>query len=320
MVLIKATTVNCCSSKSAPSCEEKKYKNYEERNTILTELPSSLKMNRIAMMGTHQSMSYLSGNGENKTQELDILFQVKHGIRVIEISVEPRNNTFAIHSGSLYIPQLFDDLMEKLDAFLTRFFKEFFILILKDENYHENELKGNNCRIIEWYIQNNVNIGWRMIKEWSFEDPIGVNRGKILLATIGRAFDGCAVNLATECKIENSKASSVAEKWIKIVDFQEKCYLEHKNCFIYNLSVRTDKGIRANAKYGGYTVDQHCVEPINYKMAGFFYPTKTGMFIIMADDPTQELIDRVNYSNNRTLESLYYWESVKRKFLYKYKL
>ncbi|KAH0534270.1 hypothetical protein KQX54_002385 [Cotesia glomerata] len=170
MVLIKVTTVYSCSSKSAPTCEEQKYKNYEERNTILTNLSSSLKMNRIAMIGTRQSMSFLCGNSQNKTQELDIMFQIKHGVR-------------------------------------------------------------------------------------NFEDPIGVNRGKILLATYGRSFEGCAINLGTVCMIENSKATSVAEKWQNIVDFQEKCYLEHSNCFIYDLSVQIDKGIRANSKYRGCAVD-----------------------------------------------------------------
>lgn len=338
--IINNNFVYSCSSKSQPKCEEKKYKDYEERSDIISKIPSSRKLNRLSLIGTHQSLSYLSGSSENKTQELDILFQLKHGVRVIEMTIKKNENTFSVFSGSMYLPQIFYDTLAKIDKFLEHHPREFIILILilhydlLDGNNNINEDEDNYnytyCQYIEQFIGSNDNTGWRITKNWSLDGSVGLYRGKILLATTSTALVNCAVNLWDTCKFENyipadNVEDPVEEKWQHVVNFQEKSYLGGHDCFIYLLTIGNvgKHSIRANSKYGGYYVDiknNICVDPINSRMSDFYYTTNRALFILIVSFPTQELIDRVNDCNSPNLKSLYYWEGVKKKLYTENKL
>ncbi|XP_008559636.1 uncharacterized protein LOC103579856 [Microplitis demolitor] len=303
------TNVHSCpsgSSKTLPKCDEYTYKKYVDRSSILSDIPDTRQIGHLSLTGTHNSMSYTTPNPEIQTQELNITEQFKHGIRVFEIGIRTVLNYFTIYSGTASMHRTLSDILHDLNKCLDDYPREFVILILYQEYKARNDdLHPNNCKILEGYLTNNE--GSRLVKNWTLSDTIDKVRGKILLTTRDVSFINCLYELFSRCSLfgyfdpstKDNELSIIDTKWNEYLKFVENQWHLESKCFIYNMSVfDKEHYFRGAAKYGGYSFNNTCVLPINYRI-DVLYPgsqPKT-MNIYILDYMTQNAVDHIHEVN-----------------------
>lgn len=297
--------VEACPTK----CEIFIYKPHIERIKYLARLPNHKKLNELALIGTHLSLSYLMGATDQKTQELNLKQQLKYGIRVLDISVQVRSNSlFLDFNGATTVENfetLFEHVLQDLDNFLDENPGEFVIMFLherknKSKSFDKKDFKCN-CKIIKCYTTT-LKGGWRLTEKWRLDDEIGLHRGRILLASWDGSFAKCAFEVEDQCEVQNidkvwSRVPSIFEKWMHIAHLMSLSYLKRSQCYVNDISFYDgEHSRRAIAKDSGYDLNKECIVPMNFMMAeGFQNPG--GLNIVLADFVTQELIDAVNDCN-----------------------
>lgn len=289
--------LNVFLTESCPSdCPNYEYKSNLDHSEFLKRLPDERRINEIALSGSHLS-------AVDNNQDLTIADQLKFGVRVLDISVRAIFNTFALHYHDSFLNYMFSEILCDIDKFLKNNPQEFVILLLKQGYTPASDVTKSNCEILSDYDYKK-----RFIKNWSLNDTIGMHRGRLLLATIkDQSLSECIVTLNTQCKLSSDfnlrnvyRTGLMAHKYFEINQLQ-KFSLEnnHYRCFINILGVdyRNSFAPRQLALEGFDAVKMKCHKPINYFMANRFLKPRSGLIIVLADFPTQELIDRVNYSN-----------------------
>ncbi|XP_014294868.1 uncharacterized protein LOC103579853 [Microplitis demolitor] len=303
------TNVHSCpsgSSKTLPKCDEYTYKNYEDRSSILSDIPDTRQIGHLSLTGTYNSMSYTTPNPQSQTQELNIFEQFKHGVRVFDIGVRTVLNYFTIYSGTVSMHRTFIDVLHELNRCLDDYPREFIILILRSEFVSpQDDLHPDNCKILNGYLTSNV--GWRLVNNWTLTDTIDKLRGKILLTTNDITFIDCLFELFSHCSyLSNKELSSnsnelsiIDAKWNKYLKFVENSITQDYPCFIYDFTIYDEKHYYGGpAKYGGYTFKDKCVEPLNHRLDNHYpgaNPLKLTITVLAY--PTQELIDHINEIN-----------------------
>ncbi|XP_074107470.1 1-phosphatidylinositol phosphodiesterase-like [Cotesia typhae] len=292
----------------AESCHcNYKYKNYEDRSEFLSKLEDSHKLNRIALTGTHVSAAYSKSLlALLKTQELSIKEQLESGVRVLDIRTRHVSNKFALYYKSSDLGLTFDDVLNQTANFLSHHKREFVIMFMSEENLAESSTKSS-CEIIDQYASGKN--GWRLRKNWTLRDSIGMHRGRILLARGNYRFAECIVNLKKQCLIQNFRNSmwsfkNIDYKWREIQKLQAASFLANHECFINNMGgVYFESYPEETAKIGIMHFNG-CSLPLNYRMACYFVNSYRGLIMVMADFPSQELNNRINDSNmNYTYDS-----------------
>ncbi|XP_057317805.1 uncharacterized protein LOC130662877 [Microplitis mediator] len=293
-----------CSSSSI-QCEKFTYKPYIERIKYLVRLPDHKKLCELALIGTHSSLSYSVEEIEHQTQDLNFAQQLKYGIRVFDINVRLESYLIETYSYSSKTNFGFHDMLQEADEFLDDNPGEFIILLMRQVYFPATIVTRINCKTINFYIRH-VFGGQRIIPKWRLEDTIGQYRGKILLAGWDDTFDGCIFDIRTNCerqigiKWKTTRSDYVIEdKWNDILNLMIKSHFDNYKCFINEINF--DAGSfhhRAIARDGGHYHGKICVtSPMNKLMENSFQNPHRALIIIMADFPTQGLMDKINDSN-----------------------
>lgn len=295
-------------------CAKFTYKPYMESNKYLARLPDSKKLNNLAFIGTHLSLSYNAEDEKLRTQELNIEQQLKYGIRVLDISVRPsKSKYFKIIASHTYLNLKLHNILFVTDKFLDDNPGEFIIMFIQSEHTAVPNATINNCKIIDNYIDD-VWGGWRLVKNWDLNDPIGMYRNRILLASADPSFFECAFNINTRCAIDNQVNQRVDSHIYNIHHIQAfilqsvlNSLITSRHCNIIDISV-SDNDRRDIVKDGGYKIGNTCVRPVNHLMTEMFQFSKRALTIVLADYVTQELIDKINDKNFRNSSWRGGWE------------
>ncbi|XP_008554079.1 uncharacterized protein LOC103575877 [Microplitis demolitor] len=285
-------------------CQPRSYKPYLERPKFLVKLANSHKLNDLALIGTHSSFSYNLPNKEVQTQDLNIVQQLKYGIRVLDISVRPQFNVFEIYPFNYSKIFNLDDAIEIANKFLDSNPGELIIMYINQDHPSTYDITLSNCDIMNFYI-NDISNGKRLVKNWQLNDTIGQHRGKILLASTDHSFDNCTLYLKDHCLIQNNKviqkttkSITIEAKWWHIYQLRLKSSTGSYKCYINDLSLFDGIHNRHQiARDGGFTYLNGCAKPLNDQLTKFFTNSHRALSIVLADYPTQELMDTINNSN-----------------------
>ncbi|XP_008546330.1 uncharacterized protein LOC103570394 [Microplitis demolitor] len=301
--IISSNLVKSCHTQ----CPKYSYEPYLERIKYLVRLPDHKKLNQLALVGTHSSLSYSINDEQSlvKTQNLNIQQQLKYGVRVLDIGIHPQSNLFEIYTENVDTSFKLSELLLQVDNFLDDNPGEFIIMFIRQVFISTLEVNKSNCDILNYYIETSVG-GKRMVKNWGLNDTIGQHRGKILLASLDYSFDDCTLILNRDCQIQNDNAIhkkmknsfTVEKKWTEIFQNIQRSYNKSYKCYINDLSywdgVNTRKDIATD---GGYYHNNGCPVPLNFIMADNFQKPHRALIIVIADFPPQKLIDGINDSN-----------------------
>ncbi|KAJ7458510.1 1-phosphatidylinositol phosphodiesterase [Mycena latifolia] len=105
----------------------------------MMKVPDSAGLASISIPGTHESMALFGGDltecQENFGASADTLTaQLNAGIRMFDIRLRVNTgNTFVVHHGAVYQNANFDDVLNKIDAFLSAHPAEAVIMRVKQE-------------------------------------------------------------------------------------------------------------------------------------------------------------------------------------------
>ncbi|XP_044580178.1 uncharacterized protein LOC123262139 [Cotesia glomerata] len=235
---------------------------------------------------------------------MTITKQLEAGIRVFDMRVRLIENIFAMHHERIYSKIMFGDIINEIDAFVTSNPKEFVIMFMQEEWYRENT-DMDECQILERYIEQYTDL---FVKYWSFTNAIGQHRGKILLSRAHRGFFTCT-NWILFCGEQNNWEVSLYctkdNKWKDIKNLQDEIFEseEHLPCYINYLSgngifylpsqVCCKSRVPMDLNFGMFIEELG----MNDKMVDYFRNPKNTMYIVMADFPSIQLIQKIVNSN-----------------------
>lgn len=308
---------SCSSLSSKPECPEYVYKNYQERQNIISKLPNKRRVGHLSLVGTHQSMTYLSKNLKIQTQELSVFEQLKYGIRVLDITVRLQDNKLNLYSKGTGLNRSMFHVLYEIEQFLYFHSRELMMLIINYDMDDKSRIvnnRNNPCNAIYNYMNHNVG-GWRLVNNWTLEDTIGNHRGKILLATYNTLLSQCIRYIKTACLLStdvnlydnNNNAlvdNDIDNKWFEYVQLVKHNAFRNEKCYIYDLSIHQYNykynQARSAAKYGGlknpYT--NKCIIPINYRFDNEYQGNLISiMNIFIVDYFTTEIVNRVDEIN-----------------------
>lgn len=278
---------------SRVECPKYEYESHSDRSDFLKYLPDEKRINEIALIGTHSSV-----NTDN--QDLSIIDQLKYGVRVLDISVRATSDRFALHHDLYFLNRMFGDVLNDVDEFFNSNPEEFIILLLNEAFRPASDVAKSYCEILNDYMHTN------MISNWSLTDTVGMYRGHILLGTVGDSlFSDCIVDLNSRCKVsskfinslELNKLDPIEQKAVELTVLQDASFYLDSECFINNIAAHSDTYQAARLMALDGSSDWYCLTPINHRMAHYFRNPHRALIIVMADFSTQELIDRIIYSN-----------------------
>ncbi|XP_057332078.1 1-phosphatidylinositol phosphodiesterase-like [Microplitis mediator] len=225
-----------------------------------------------------------------------------------------------MHHGFVYLGMMFGDIVNQVIEFLREHPLEFVIMFMQNE-YVSEATTMTECEILKnKYIKP---LGNLFVQFRSVTDTIGKHRGKIWLARGNNGFEKCVASLA--CEQQNqwkiSPTFTRVDKWKTItsfqdkmfnrddkrkaiVSFQDKTFITYftKSCYINYLSAHGGK-IGPNTisnkylKEPAYFLQEEDPPGMNYKMTKYFRNPKNTLYIVMADHPLPQLLDKIVISN-----------------------
>lgn len=300
IICLAITSISACSEKS---------ERYFYRNKFLSEFPNHHKLNNLSLIGTYGSESCRIRSRNYRSQSLTIKEQLNYGVRVLDIGLRSVSNRFAIHSGTFFLDKYFEDLLFEIEEFLKKNPREFVIVFIEEDYSRANDVTKSNCEILERYKKFK-----RVVTDWSLKDTFKKVRGKILLASrlYGSAYEKCVVNLHAKCLVQNKECGAsksvdeIDNKWNSIETLQRATFFKKRHCFINNMNYYGSKhSADVIANYGYVNpINGECVEAINKRMTKNFVNSHRGLNIVLGVFVTQELIDKINFSNYPMFEQI----------------
>jgi Phosphatidylinositol-specific phospholipase C, X domain len=168
-------------------------------------LPDTTSLAALSIPGTHETMS-IHGGALTQTQEDfgdsggTLAAQLTAGIRMIDIRARVNaGNTFTIHHGATYQNANFDDVLDRLAAFLGAHPRETVVLRLKQECTGElgscTDASGQQSfpDIFDAYATKRPNLFWQPSVTRATGAPtptLGAVRGKVVLAVLNGPHGG----------------------------------------------------------------------------------------------------------------------------------
>ena len=116
----------------------------------MSNVPSSTKLSKMSIPGTHDSMSYDERSNEF-TQRMDITSQLNSGIRFIDVGIkidQNNPNIFQIHSENQANSISLTGLLDLIKSFLRKFNSETVILNWKEKDAH-HQWERNNFQALD---------------------------------------------------------------------------------------------------------------------------------------------------------------------------
>jgi 1-phosphatidylinositol phosphodiesterase len=152
--------------------------------------------------------------GTAKCQDLSISDQLKAGVRFLDIRCRHYYNSFAIHHGSIFQNQNFDDVLNACFSFLAADSNETIIMSVNEEYTPEGTTRSFEDTFFAYYSKNTK--GWYVGESIP---TLGAVRGKIVLFRRFSAQNHLPLGLPADDWQDNT-TFSCSKVWIRVQD----CY------------------------------------------------------------------------------------------------
>ena len=183
----------------------------------MRDLPDLVKLTKLSIPGTHESMSFHGCNTHFcHYQSITLMGQLLSGIRVLDIHCRHINNGCAIHHGLKYLDANLDDVLTTVNIFLAAHPHEMIFMRMKGDDYNS---EGNTCSwpgSLNSYKGKYSGIIWEGdIKTSLARVPtLGNTRGKIVINDTTRG--GWGSQFDVQNKYNLSSNWDLYEKWVSV--------------------------------------------------------------------------------------------------------
>ncbi|KAH0548428.1 hypothetical protein KQX54_001331 [Cotesia glomerata] len=304
------------------NCPIYSYKPFNDRSNILSSISNNTIISELSLIGTHESMSYITSDLKIRTQDISVTQQLMYGVRFLDLSVRySKSKILEIYSRSVDLNFTLNNVLQTAAVFLQNNQQEFVIINLKydgnvysDDVYDEifnNYLGDNDAESCQSF----KNLNSCVIKNWKLQSTVESVRGKILLSTTDSLFSRCMFYINNECLLSNHVSPNffgdgfdyypiVNYKWMKYVVISTKDDYNNYECYVYDLSIYDNYSLFSQgfAKNGGYySYSGQCIEPINYRLYNRYSNHRNAsLTVILVDYVIPEIIDKVdNFNKNK---------------------
>jgi 1-phosphatidylinositol phosphodiesterase len=251
-------------------------------NNWMSSIESSRQLSDLTIPGTHDSMAFYEPvAGTAKCQSMPLDDQLYAGVRFLDIRCRHYGDSFVIHHGSIYQKANFDDVLNRVIAFLNANPSEAVIMSVKEEHTPANNTRSFE-QTFDSYVQKNPG-------KWNLGTGIptlGEARGKI---TLFRRYGGSARGInatgwadkATfstgSIRVQDNYAvSSTNTKWNQIKGLLDEAYSGSASTMYVNFA----SGVGSIFGIPNIT---GVSRPINQKVNSFFTGASGRYGIIVAD-------------------------------------
>jgi 1-phosphatidylinositol phosphodiesterase len=164
-----------------------------------SSLHNSTSLSALSIPGTHDTMAYPKRGRIlplfTQTQKLDLLTQLRNGVRYLDIRLQHHKNVFTIHHGLTYLHFDLSEVLSIIETFLSspESARETLIIRMACNNCHldsggakrgQNENTREFWHTMDWYIfRNPATVGWfGLWMYWGREEvpTLGEARGKVV--------------------------------------------------------------------------------------------------------------------------------------------
>jgi 1-phosphatidylinositol phosphodiesterase len=237
----------------------------------------------LSIPGTHDSAAFVEPfPGTAKCQSLSLTDQLNAGVRFLDIRCRHIDNAFAIHHGSIYQNQNFDDVLNAVIGFLNAHPREAVIMSVKEEHTASNDTRSF-ADTFDTYVQKNPG-KWNLNRNIS---TLGEARGKI---TLFRRFGGSdrGINAASwadkttfssgSLRVQDNYAvTNTSTKWNQIKAVLDEAYSGNPNTLYVNFA----SGV---GSIFGIPNIPGVANPINQKLGSFFASARRGRYGVVVMD------------------------------------
>jgi 1-phosphatidylinositol phosphodiesterase len=107
---------------------------FSERKNWMAQIRGSVRLNEMAIPGTHDSAANGNGNDILYTQAMNFDEQLRFGIRFFDIRVRHFRNSFPLHHGAFFLDKFFNNFLDSVHGFLQQNPSETVMFRLKNEH------------------------------------------------------------------------------------------------------------------------------------------------------------------------------------------
>lgn len=271
-------------------------------NMWLKNIPDSRKLNTLAFVGTRDPPTF-EPSDKNLPRLLPLSDKLTVGIRVFDMGVRRINNDFAMYNSSFSMRAQFKNLVNTIKTFLNDNPKEFIIMIIHAES---TAMKStlSECEILRTkYVEKYPNL---FVENWSLDDTVGQHRGKILLLQKSPEFMGCTTSIS--CVVRDQQQDNIANDmgahFSYARELQAEVNKQNSKCYLFYLTTNRELPYPKN-----YTAYQKIEFMRQYNeldipetfgaMIDIFNNTKNAFYILVADLPTIDVLNKVIESNTK---------------------
>lgn len=166
------------------------------QNSWMANIRDDVKLSRLSVPGTHDSMSNGPGGDIAQNQGLSLSEQLDVGIRFLDIRVRAIDGVFTIHHGPIYLNKNFGDVLNAVKEFLCSHPTETVYMRVKQEYSEVNNTEVKN--IFNKYI------GAECYKDLFYNGrnsnpTLGDTRSKVVLMydgfypSVGLSYNSCRI-------------------------------------------------------------------------------------------------------------------------------
>jgi len=142
----------------------------------MSGIPNNIRINKLSLPGTHDTMTYTSNTPYVQTQALNLKEQLNSGIRALDIRVKLSGSAFAIHHGDIYLHKNFTDVLKDVTSFLANHRSEFIVMRISKAG------KGGGYQAaLKTYTDDYPGYFWKNNSSDAKNPTVGEVRGKIVV-------------------------------------------------------------------------------------------------------------------------------------------
>lgn len=140
----------------------------------MATIPDVYSLSDVTMPGTHNTMA-LYGGSLSECNSWSLAFQLRAGIRFLDIRVRHAGGNLTIHHGISYQYAHFGDVLMDVVAFLREYPSETVLMRLKEELSNTQDIYGAVVRYINEYAY------WDLLWHSREMPSMGEARGKLIV-------------------------------------------------------------------------------------------------------------------------------------------
>ncbi|MCX8958232.1 phosphatidylinositol-specific phospholipase C domain-containing protein [Erwinia psidii] len=156
------------------------------KNKWMADIRDNVRLNEMALPGTHDSGTYKRWEPMVGTQVLTIRKQLDYGILVLDIRIRHTGNKFALHHGKVFLNIMFDDVLNQIENFLKENPTETVLFRLKEDCPANNNNTQKMSKTLTDYLAKSP----RYLNTSNSGITMGEARGKYIILTDNYNFRG----------------------------------------------------------------------------------------------------------------------------------